>query len=248
MNQREDGIGTYQWGPRRGSLFEDRVDAGARLSDALAQYRGQDALVLGLPRGGVPVASEVARALDADLDVVVARKLGAPFQPELALGAIAADGTRYLNEDLVREVGVSEQELDAIADVQSREAQRREQRFRGGLAPLDPQGRVVIIVDDGLATGATMRAAVRSLGQQSPKKLVVAVPVGALETCTNIGRDVDDIVCLHTPDPFYAVGLHYRDFEQTSDEEVDQILREHRELRARRRGEQAHEAPHGPAA
>ncbi len=232
MNQREDLFGLYDPFRLGGRLFRDRTDAGARLAAALDHYRGQNALVLGVPRGGLPVAVEVARRLDADLDVVVARKIGAPGQQELAIGAITADGTRFLNDDLVRLIGVSRPALDRLAETQRAEAQRREERFRRGMAPIESTGRIVIVVDDGLATGATLRATVRALKKRGVKKLVVAVPVGAAESCAKIAAEVDELVCPHKPEPFVAVGLHYEQFGQTSDEEVERILQEHRRQRA----------------
>jgi predicted phosphoribosyltransferase len=233
MNAREDSIGYYDSGVRRRWLFEDRADAGKRLADALVRYRGRGAVVLAIPRGGVPVAAEVARRLDADLDVIVARKLGAPGQSELAIGAVAADGSRWLNRELVGLTGASDAYLHAVADEQRREAERRERRFRAGLAPFDPVNRIAIVVDDGLATGATMRAALRSLRRRGAQRLVAAVPVGSADACESISADVDELVCPHRPDPFYAVGQHYAVFDQTSDEEVELLLREQRERRAR---------------
>ncbi len=194
MDAREDTVGDYEDEGARGWSFRDRKDAGQQLARALSEYRGQEALVLGIPRGGVPVAYEIACSLDAELDVIVARKIGAPGQEEFGIGAIAADGTLVINEDMRAYVHISEPELEQRTQEQSAEAQRREHRFRVGLPALSPAGRLVIVVDDGLATGATLRAAVRSLQRRGAERLVVAVPVGAPEACTRIsarGRPSD---------------------------------------------------------
>lgn len=206
--------------------FRDRREAGARLSERLAAYRDAETLVLGIPRGGVVVAAEVARRLGAELDVVVARKLGAPGQPELAIGAVTADGERILNEELVSELGVSPAYLELVTTEERAEAEQRERRFRGGRAAPRMEGRVVVLVDDGLATGATMRAAVRSVRRHHPARLVVAVPVGAPEACDALRREADEVVCLLEPELLFAVGLYYQRFEQTDDEEVRRLLRE----------------------
>jgi putative phosphoribosyl transferase len=205
-------------------LFSDRREAGARLAEALDGYRGKGVLVLGIPRGGVPVAAEVAHRLEAELDVVVARKLGAPISRELAIGAVTANGGRFLNEELVRELGVSDAYLERVAAEEMDEAHRRETRFRGGRSMASLAGRTVIIVDDGLATGATMRAAVRAVRKHQPARLVVAVPVGSREACAAVGREADEVVCLDQPVPFFAVGAFYEHFEPTEDAEVERIL------------------------
>lgn len=236
MNAREDAPGHYERRDDGGQLFADRADAGKQLAAALAAYRGKHALVLALPRGGVPVAHEIAMRIGGELDVLVARKLGAPDQEELAIGAVMSDGTRFLNEEIVRSLGVSQRYLDQVTEAEKQEAKRREQRFRAGLSPLAPEGRTVILVDDGLATGATMRAAVWAMRRANPAKLVVAVPVGAVDSCKVIEAEVDDFVCLKRPPSFYAVGMYYRDFEQTSDEEVTALLHEHRSGRTSGRG------------
>ena len=206
-------------------LFRDRTEAGRLLADRLGAYADRpDVLVLALPRGGVPVGYEVARALHAPLDVFLVRKLGAPGHGELAMGAIASGGVRVLNEGVVRGLGVTPEEIDAAAAAEQRELERRERAYRGGRPPLDVRGRTVILVDDGLATGSTMRAAVEALRRLGPARIVVAVPVGAPETCEEFHAEADDVVCARTPDPFYAVGLWYGDFSQTTDEEVRELL------------------------
>ncbi len=210
---------------RWGALFRDRVDAGAQLAEALRDYRGQDVLVLGIPRGGVVVAAEVAQRLGAELDVIVARKLGAPISRELAIGAVTADGERYLNEDILRELGVSARYLERVTEEEQAEARRREERVRAGRLPARVAGRTVILIDDGLATGATMRAAVRSVRRQGPARLVVAVPVGARETCEELRAEADEVVCLQQPEPFWAVGAHYQHFEPVDDATVQELLR-----------------------
>jgi predicted phosphoribosyltransferase len=206
-------------------LFSDRFDAGRRLAAELLDYADRpDVLVLALPRGGVPVAFEVARALHAPLDVFLVRKLGVPGHRELAMGAIASGGVRVLNEDVVRGLGVPDEVLDAVAARERTELERREWAYRDGRPPPAVRGRTVILVDDGLATGSTMRAAVRALRAQGPARIVVAVPVGAPETCAEFQDEADEAVCARTPDPFYAVGLWYSDFTQTTDEEVRDLL------------------------
>jgi predicted phosphoribosyltransferase len=213
-------------------LFLDRSDAGARLAERLGAYRGPDTLVLGIPRGGVPVAAAVARALGAELDVVVARKLAAPISEELAIGAITADGGRFLNQEMVRSLDVDEKYIERVTQAQKSEAARREIRFRGDAAAPRIAGRTVVLVDDGLATGATMIAAARSVRAKKPSKLIVAVPVGSREACDALRSEADTVVCLTTPEPFWAVGLHYRDFSQTEDAEVEALLRAARVARA----------------
>jgi len=207
-------------------IFKNRSDAGQFLAEELTEYASRpEVVVLALPRGGVPVAYEVARKLHAPLDVFVVRKLGVPGYEELAMGAIASGGVLVLNQKAVSELGIPDVVIDRVAAVELHELQRRERLYRGTRPPLDVRGRTVIIVDDGLATGATMRAAVKALRQQQPKKIVVAVPVGARETCDSFKAAVDTMcVCALTPEPFSAVGMWYQDFSQTSDKEVSELL------------------------
>ncbi len=205
--------------------FKDRREAGRVLAQKLAHYRGNpDVVVLALPRGGVPVGFEVAEFLDAPLDVFLVRKLGVPGHEELALGAIASGGVRVINHDVVYMTGIDEQGIDAIAEREQRELERRESSYRDGRPPINIEGHIVILVDDGLATGATMLAASRAVSKLRPKRLVVAVPVAAPETCDELRRKVDEVICAETPRPFHAVGLWYEDFSQTSDAEVRDLL------------------------
>jgi putative phosphoribosyl transferase len=212
----------------RDPLFRDREDAGGHLAAALAKYRGQDALVLGIPRGGVPVAAEVARRLEAELDVVVARKLGAPLQPELAMGAVTANGGLFVDDEIVAEIGVDQDELNRVIARERAEAKARERRFRGERPPPRIARRTVIVVDDGLATGATMRAAVHAVRGDGPARLVAAVPVGSGYARDALAEEVDEVVCLHAPEPFWAVGLYYANFAPVEDAEVQRILQEYR--------------------
>ena len=204
--------------------FKDRHDAGRRLAQALDVWRGRsDVLVLALPRGGVPVAWEVAHALGAPLDVLVVRKLGYPGQEEFAMGAIASGGIRVMS-DAEGTWPVSERQLEAVVAREQIELARREQRYRAGRPPLQMTGRVLILVDDGLATGATMSAAVKAARMANPERIVVAVPVASAEAIQSVGTLADEVVCPYMPEHFRAVGLWYQDFAQTSDEEVDQLL------------------------
>ena len=205
--------------------FEDRRDAGRRLADQLGHYAGrEDVVVLGLPRGGVPVAFEVARALDARLDVFLVRKLGVPGHEELAMGAIASGGVRVLNADVISGAGLSEAQIEAVSLRELEQLERQERAYRGDRAPIDVTSRTAILVDDGLATGATMRAAVAALRDRGAGAIVVAVPTAPSETCAALRREVDEVVCAHTPNPFMAVGLWYRDFAPVGDQEVADLL------------------------
>ena len=211
-------------------VFLDRRHAGRVLAQALHAYANRpDVLVLALPRGGVPVGFEVAEALHAPLDVLNVRKLGVPGHEEYAMGAVAAGGVTVLDVDLVRLLRVDLAEIDALVRREQRELERREQLYRGGQAPPAVAGRTVIVVDDGLATGSTMRAAVRAVRAQQPARLVVGVPTASMDSCEALRGDADEIVCNATPEPFRAVGLWYRDFSQVSDEEVRALLRRHAE-------------------
>lgn len=205
--------------------FADRREAGRMLAEMLAHYRGRpDVTVLALPRGGVPVAYEVATYLDAPLDVFVVRKMGVPGHEELALGAIASGGVRVLNHDVLYMTGIDEQGIDAIAECEMQEIERRERVYRNGRPPAPIEGRSVLLIDDGLATGATMLAAARAVRKLRPAWVAVAVPVAPPETCESFREEVDEVICAETPEPFYAVGLWYRDFLPTSDEEVRDLL------------------------
>lgn len=208
--------------------FANRREAGAELASKLQQYAGRsDVVVLALPRGGVPVAFEVAEALEAALDVFLVRKLGTPHHRELAMGAIASGGIRVLNEDVVRAYDIPDDAIDAVTREEQAELERREREYRQGRALPDLRGRVVILVDDGLATGSTMRAAVEAVRQHHPARVVVAVPVGAPSTCQEFADVTDETVCARTPEPFWAVGQWYREFSPTTDEEVRTLLQEH---------------------
>src|SRR3954467_8271086 len=215
----------------------DRREAGRELAEQLKSYRDRsDVVVLALPRGGVPVGFEIAEALGAPLDVFVVRKLGMPGHPELAIGAIASGGVRVLNEDLVRWHQLPDRVIEAIADEEQTELGRREREYRGERPPIRLGGRSVILVDDGLATGASMRAAVQAVRAHQPARVVVAVPVGASDTCEAFADITDETICARTPEPFSAVGLWYRDFSQTTDDEVRDLLEQaHRRVPVRQR-------------
>jgi predicted phosphoribosyltransferase len=207
--------------------FRDRVDAGRKLAEQLSHYANRrDVLVLGLPRGGVPVAYQVAQALNAPLDALLVRKLGVPGQEELAMGAVAMGGVRVLNEEVVGLLGIPDEEIDAIAADECRVLERRNALYRQGRPPPDVRGHTVILVDDGLATGATMRAALSALRPQGPARIVVAVPTAGVETCEQLRPEVNELVCVMMPDPFFAIGLWYEDFWPISDEEVCALLEE----------------------
>lgn len=214
-------------------FFKNRSEAGQFLAQKLAEYTNDpNVVVLALPRGGVPVAFEVAEALKAPLDIFVVRKLGVPGYDELAMGAIATGGIRVLNPTVLNYLDIPDEMIERVTAREQRELERRERLYRGTRPALDVRGRTVIVVDDGMATGSTMRAAVRALRQQQPEKIVVAVPVGARKTCESFVNEVDTMcVCAITPEPFDGVGLWYRDFEQTSDEEVRQLLAERQSQR-----------------
>lgn len=212
---------------RLNAEFLDRRDAGRRLAVALRHLRDTNPVILALPRGGVPVAFEVAQVFDAELDLILVRKIGAPGHEEFGIGAIV-DGTHpqlVLNEEAARQVGADSAYLQAQMRKQLAEIERRRLLYQTGTPPADTRGRTVILVDDGIATGGTVRAALKALMRSDPARLVLAVPVAPAEVVTELAQECDEVVCLATPDPFYAVGLHYRDFDQTTDEEVVALLR-----------------------
>ena len=213
--------------------FADRREAGRELAHQLRSYRGRsDVVVLALPRGGVPVGFEIAETLGTPLDVFVVRKLGMPGHPEFAIGAIASGGVRVLNEDTIRWYQIPDHVIDAVARQEQGELERREHAYRGGRPLTDLRDRTVILVDDGLATGASMRAAVQAVRAHHPARVIVAVPVGAPETCEAFADITDETICARTPEPFSAVGLWYRDFSQTTDDEVRHLLNEHEQRTA----------------
>jgi putative phosphoribosyl transferase len=215
-----------------GQRFRDRTEAGRVLAGLLGEYAGRpDVLVLALPRGGVPVAFEVARELGAPLDVFVVRKLGVPGYEELAMGAIASGGVRVENERVLRSLGIPKQVVDQVAQNELREVRRRERQYRDDRPPPQVEGKTVILIDDGLATGATMAAAASALRRLRPARLVIAVPVAAPETCEHMRQYADDVVCARTPEDFGAVGQWYEDFAQTSDDEVRELLQRSSEAR-----------------
>lgn len=208
-----------------GVVFTGRTDAGRQLAAQLRQYADRkDVVVLALPRGGLPVGFEVAQALHAPLDVMIVRKLGTPGQPELAMGAIASGGVRVINQAVMSGLQISAEELDRVAAKEQAEVERRERLYRAGRAALEIQGRTVILVDDGIATGSTMRAAIQAIRAQNPARLVVAVPTAAGSTAARIRAEVDELVCLTTPEPFFAIGYFYREFPQLTDEDVREVL------------------------
>jgi predicted phosphoribosyltransferase len=207
--------------------FRNRREAGKFLAGKLMAYADQpDVLVLALPRGGVPVAFEVAGALHAPLDVFLVRKLGVPGHEELAMGAIASWGTRVLNKEVVRTLNIPDDIIEAVAERERRELERRDRAYRAGQPAPDVHGLTIILVDDGLATGSTMRAAIAALRQHGPARIIVAVPVGSVETCAEFQDEADEAICATTPEPFHAVGVWYQDFSQTTDEEVHELLDE----------------------
>ncbi|HMK78908.1 MAG TPA: phosphoribosyltransferase family protein [Xanthobacteraceae bacterium] len=206
--------------------FLDRRDAGRQLATALAQYKDQAPVILALPRGGVPVAAEIADAFGAPLDLVLVRKIGVPFQPELAMGAVVDGGAALVvrNEDVIQMAGIGDNEFQAIRDRELAEIERRRERYLGGRARVDISGRVVIVIDDGIATGATTRAALRATRARHPKRLVLAVPVAPTESLAAMREEADEVVCPESHEPFGAIGLYYHDFRQVSDDEVCAIL------------------------
>ena len=214
--------------PLTETVFRDRQDAGRRLAAQLEKYRDRNPIVLGLPRGGVPVAFEIARELNAPLDVIVARKIGAPMQPELGIGAIAQGDVMVLDHDTIRYLGLSRDDISRAAQIEISEMRRRLEEYRGDAGLPDVSGRTVILVDDGLATGVTMIAALKAVRQGNPDRIVIAVPVCARETVRSIERMGVDVVCSSTPEIFRAVGIWYRNFTQTSDAEVIELLEEAR--------------------
>ncbi len=208
------------------TIFTDRVEAGRMLAERLKAYAmRKDLTVLGIPRGGVPVAFEIAEALGAQLDVFVARKLGVPGQEELAFGAIASGGVRVLDPEIIGALGISEADIEEVTARERRELERRERLYRGAKAPLDVVGRTVILVDDGIATGSSIRAAIAALRHLQPARLIVAAPVAPLATCARLRQEVDDLVCVDTPKSFRAIGEFYEDFSQVTDQEVTGLLR-----------------------
>ncbi|HBD12353.1 MAG TPA: phosphoribosyltransferase [Porticoccaceae bacterium] len=207
--------------------IQDRSTAGRQLAQALAPtIPGKEALILALPRGGVPVGREIADRLGIPLDILLVRKLGAPGQRELAIGAIASGGVRVLNQDIVRSLHLSDDEIEELARVEQRELERREQVYLGDRRRREVTGKTIILVDDGVATGATMRAAIQALRLQKPARIIVALPLAPRDTVTMLAREADDVVCLYHPEPFIAIGCWYKDFTQVTDEEVRDLLKD----------------------
>jgi putative phosphoribosyl transferase len=206
-------------------IFPNRTEAGRSLALLLREYANRkDVIVLGIPRGGVPVAFEIARTLNAPLDVLVLRKLGVPGHEELGFGAIASGGIRALNSEIVEALRISPWDIELVTEREAKELKRREHAYRGRRPALDVKGRTVVLVDDGIATGSGMRAAIDALRQMKPAQIVVAVPVAPASTCDHLRGEVDELICLATPEPFYGVGQFYYDFSQVSDEEVNELL------------------------
>ena len=221
---------------RSGTRFANRSAAGRELAEALGSYQARDnVIVYGLPRGGVPVAFEVATALRAPLDVLIVRKLGVPGHLELAMGAVAAGGVRVINDSVVRQLGISDDDLERITEQQRDELEERDRRFRGDIEAPDPEGSVAIVIDDGIATGSTMRASIEALREMSPAEIVVAVPVASPDICEEFEQLANDVVCLATEQPLGAVGMWYEDFGQTTDQEVIDLLAKAREQLSVRR-------------
>jgi len=218
-----------------GRIFADRRVAGHELAQALSGFRDvADVVVLALPRGGVPVAYEIADFLGAPLDVFIVRKLGVPGQPEYAMGAIASGGGRVVNEEVVDALRIDPAAIEAVANREAREILRREQAYRGNRPPINLSGKIVIVVDDGMATGSTMLAGVRALRQMSPARIVLAVPHAPPDTCEMLSREVDELVCLEMPEPYIAVGRWYEEFPQLEDAQVTELLEDAREAQQRR--------------
>ncbi|MFB0545659.1 MAG: phosphoribosyltransferase [Anaerolineae bacterium] len=210
--------------------FRDRYEAGRLLAEELAFLRDREnVIVLGVPRGGVVVGYEIARALAAPLDVYITRKIGAPYNPELAIGAVASDGNVVLDEGLLRRLGISQEYVEEETARQQTEIERRLAEYRGDRPPLELKDRTVILTDDGVATGATILATIQAIKAQEPEELILAIPVGPPDTIAHLGKEVDKVICLSTPHLFWAVGAFYLDFSQTTDEEVKSLLEESRE-------------------
>ncbi len=212
-------------------MWRDRREAGRYLAEALKEFKNKDVLVLAIPRGGVVVGDEVATALNAALDVVVPRKIGAPFNPELAIGAIAADGSKVLDQNLIQRLDVSEEYLKKEIERQTEEIKRRISEYRGDRPPLEIEEKTVILVDDGVATGATTLAAIKYLRNKKPAQIILAIPVGPPDTVEKLKKEVDRLICLSIPSLFYAVGQFYEQFEQTTDQEVVDIISVHKKTR-----------------
>lgn len=210
------------------SRFKNREEAGKKLAERLLEWEEKNPIVLAIPRGGVTVAYEVAKALKAPLDLIIPRKIGAPGNPELAIGAVTEDGTLILNDDLVARLRVSEEYVEAVKEAEMEEIRRRKRAYRGDMPPQSLRDKTVILVDDGIATGATVRAAVKSLRRQKPRAVIVAVPVAPPESVRALEREVDKVVCLVVFEPFFAIGQFYEDFSQVSDEEVIEFLKRSR--------------------
>lgn len=219
-------------------IFKNRQEAGQRLASRLGKYANrEDVIVLGVPRGGVPIAFEVATALNLPLDIFVLRKLGVPGHEELAFGAIGSGGVRFLNTSVVEQLGISDLDIALVTRAEKEELERREHLYRGSRPPLDVHGRTVILVDDGIATGSSLRAAIRALREMKPAAIVVATPVAPQRTFNRLGHEVDELVCVEMPEPFYGVGQFYHDFSQVSDEEVIELL----DRASRQRGKQQYQ-------
>lgn len=208
--------------------FENRIEAGRALAKEIAKQNYPDPVVLALPRGGVPLGLEVARSLKAPLDLIMVRKIGVPYQPELAAAAVVNgdDPELVINEDIVAKVGIDKEEIERLADIQLAEIKRRREIYLKDRAPISVEGRTAIVVDDGIATGATVRASLKAVRRRKPAKLVLAVPVASATTLELLRAEVDDLICIETPEPFYAIGTHYIDFSQVPDEEVVRLLDE----------------------